>query len=380
MKIALVIEAMELARGGREVSTMQIASELARRGHDVTILCQRGQSADPAVRVMPLGECGEGKAGRLRRFIADVQSVARRKSFDVVHAMLPVPGAHVYQPRGGTLPGQAAASVRRRAAWKRPLARLGYVLNGRRRQAAAFERQVVADARAQCLAVSPMVAREFADYFGRRDNVRVIFNAVDVPAVSSSQRLQWRRELRARWGVADGETAFVTAATNFPLKGVGQAIEATALWNRAGGRGKLIVIGGYDADYYRWLARANGLTDAVIFAGAVESIFPALSAADVCVLLSWYDPCSRVVLEATRWGVPSITTVFNGAAEALAGGCGVVVASPRDVQAVAAAMTRLTDPAERGKRAAACLAAADQLTIQRHVDGLLEVYETVIAG
>jgi glycosyltransferase involved in cell wall biosynthesis len=122
----------------------------------------------------------------------------------------------------------------------------------------------------------------------------------------------------------------------------------------------------------------QGIGGCVHFRPATSDIFPWYSAADVCVLLSWYDACSRVVLEATQVGIPSITTVFNGAAEALARGAGIVVAGPRDTDAVAAAMAELGDPQKRARRVEACRAAAPQLRMQRHVDELLSLYEEVL--
>ena len=49
MKIALVIERMDPQRGGREVSTAQVAVALSRRGHEVTVLTlwsTEGERAD----------------------------------------------------------------------------------------------------------------------------------------------------------------------------------------------------------------------------------------------------------------------------------------------------------------------------------------------
>jgi UDP-glucose:(heptosyl)LPS alpha-1,3-glucosyltransferase len=97
----------------------------------------------------------------------------------------------------------------------------------------------------------------------------------------------------------------------------------------------------------------------------------------VNILLSWYDPCSRVVLEATRWGVPSITTTYNGAAEVLAQGCGIVVESPLDIQGAVAAMEKLADPSLRAQMSRKCLSASPRLSIERHVDELIRCYQEV---
>ena len=70
MKIALVIEQLDTARGGREVSTAQIASGLARRGHEVTVLCQQAHWQCEGVRVQKLGTRGLLRTQRLRNFAA----------------------------------------------------------------------------------------------------------------------------------------------------------------------------------------------------------------------------------------------------------------------------------------------------------------------
>ena len=117
----------------------------------------------------------------------------------------------------------------------------------------------------------------------------------------------------------------------------------------------------------------------MVFVGPTDEIHQWYAAADACVLLSWYDPCSRVVLEATRWGIPSITTVYNGASEILADGAGIIVGSPKDRRAVAAAMEELADPHRRAMRARACLDVAERLSMDRHVEELLKIY-TEVAG
>lgn len=129
MKIALVIERMDASRGGRETSTSQIACELARRGEDVTILCQQGRSEPAGVTIKELGRRGLTRSRKLANFIADVEREISAGRYDIVHAMLPVPSSNVYQPRGGTIPGQLAASLRCRTVFVRPMLRLLKPLN-----------------------------------------------------------------------------------------------------------------------------------------------------------------------------------------------------------------------------------------------------------
>jgi UDP-glucose:(heptosyl)LPS alpha-1,3-glucosyltransferase len=232
-----------------------------------------------------------------------------------------------------------------------------------------------------CLAVSEMVGREFLHYYARSQRVRVVYNGVEVPRVSDAQREQWRMEFRNRLGVEVTAPVFLTAAMNFKLKGVAEAIGGFARWYHspegvAGAR--LVAVGQEETGSYRLKARARGVAKQVHFVAPTGNVFPWYAAADACILLSWYDPCSRVVLEATRWGIPSITTAYNGAGEILAGGAGIVVSSPRDTKAVAAALAALADSQRRAECAEACRKIADRLTMDRHVEQLLEAYAEAV--
>lgn len=377
MKIALVIERMDTSRGGRETSIAQMASMLRLRKHDVTILCQRGSWRQEGVEVCRLGSKGRIRIHRLRHFVTDVQKAIRERDFDIVHTTLPIPGTNVYQPRGGTIPAQAEVSLRRRKTVVRLSRKITQPLNLCRQEMAHMERQLVADEKALCLPVSQMVADEFRKYYNRSQGVRVVYNAVDVPDVDSDQRAAWRHDVRTGIGAEDDSIVLLTLATNFDLKGVPEAITAFGQWYH-GRRGqinaRLVVVGQKRFKKYLRLADKCDVSDRVIFVPPTDNAFRWYAGADICVLLSWYDPCSRVVLEAMRWGIPSITTACNGAAEAIADGCGIVVPSPRDISAVVDAMNKLSDPANRSACEEACRKKAPFLSIERHVDELLDAY------
>jgi len=378
MKAALVIERMDVLRGGREVYTAQLAEALAGRGHEVTILCQN-RSWQPdcqGVRFVELGRRGTLRRTRASNFVADVQTRIATGEFDVVHAMLPVPGAQIYHPHGGTIPGSMEGALRRRGA-TRPISRFFKRFNGCRRDAARRERIIAADGATLCVCVSELIARQFEQYYNLTDRVRVVFNGVSVPQADAEQRADWRQRLRYTLGVSQDEPVFLIIATNFELKGVSEAIVAFARHlNSRGGprRGRLVVVGRDRPESYERFAGMRDIAKYVVFLPPTRATFQWYSAADVFLLLTWYDPCSLTVLEATRWGVPSITTAFNGASEVLVGGAGVVIDQPRSFDAIVAAMNDLSDPLHRQGCVEACEKVAPRLTMDRHVDELLKVY------
>ena len=383
MNIGLVIERMDLSRGGREMSTSQIASGLVDRGHEVSIICQQGSWEHPGVRLAALGRRGRLGATRVRNFVTDVHRHIGQTHYDVVHAMLPVQCADIYQLRGGTVAGQRLASSRRRSSIGQAIAGIFSPLNGRRRLMRGLERNVVGDENVVLLPVSEMIAEELADHYGRTENVRVIHNGVDVPAMTDPQRSEYRQNVRSRLGVGANGIIFITIATNFALKGIAQAIRAFHRWKEGPGRSieaRLVIVGHSreQVEGYERIANARGVGRLVIFEPPTDRMAPLYAAADVCMLLSWYDPCSRVVLEAARLGIPSITTAWNGAGEVLGDGAGVVVPSPDHVDAVAIAMAQLADPDQRHLASDACLRISDRLSMARHVEQLIEVYKEVL--
>jgi UDP-glucose:(heptosyl)LPS alpha-1,3-glucosyltransferase len=174
----------------------------------------------------------------------------------------------------------------------------------------------------------------------------------------------------------------LVVANNFELKGVAQTIEALAGLHRRRPDlpVRLAIVGRHPAEVegYVRMAGLRSVGPLMHVVPPTREIFRWYSAADICLLLSWYDPCSRVVLEATRWGLPSITTAFNGAAEVLAGG-GLVVSSPAATNEVVAALDAMMDPAVRQAMSRQCIQIATTLTIQRHVDELLKLYKEILA-
>jgi UDP-glucose:(heptosyl)LPS alpha-1,3-glucosyltransferase len=273
------------------------------------------------------------------------------------------------------MPGQAESRLRRGAATALG-ARLFGRFNSYRRMMADLERRIVSDPRVTCLALSELVAGEFRRHYGRSEGVRVIYNGVDAPNVTPEDRQTWRARRRGEIGVAEGDLLFLVVAKNLSLKGVDETMSHFLRWcdTRTGvGRARLVVVGQAIPAPLHYSSRVRETARRIPMVAWTPDIFEWYSAADACVLLSWYDACSRVVLEAVRWGVPCITTRYNGAAEVLGEG-GVIVDSPRDLEGVLAAFDAMRDSARRAAFAEACRRIGPTLTMDRHVEQLLEAY------
>jgi len=157
-------------------------------------------------------------------------------------------------------------------------------------------------------------------------------------------------------------------------------IEAAAQLPVAPRPWRVVVVGKDAPGSYRALAERLGCGERVRFVGAVPDVLPAYAAADVYVHPTWYDPCSLVVLEAMACGLPVLTTRCNGASELMEDGrSGLLVDSPADTDALAAALRRLLDVDLCRVIGAAARRAVEPYTLERNFREMMAVFERAAA-
>jgi phosphatidylinositol alpha-1,6-mannosyltransferase len=170
-------------------------------------------------------------------------------------------------------------------------------------------------------------------------------------------------QVRARHGLA-GRRVVLTVSRLGPqlaYKGHDVLLQALARLRRRWPDVVSLVVGRGDPAYLASLARAAGVADAVVVAGAVpEAALPAYyAAADVFALISRsarppagpgagpaagpVEGFGTVYLEAAACGVPAVGGAGGGVAEAIVDGETGLVVPPEDPQAVAAALARLLE-------------------------------------
>lgn len=352
---------------------MDLADGLARRGHEVSLLAATFDSVAPGVTRVPLAFTG---LTRLRRYVCFLDALTKHlaaQSYDVVHAMLPVPRCDVYHPHAG----MAAEGL---AAPGRGIAGFFNRLNRKRRRYAQVERRMLDGPRPPIvLCLSNYVRQSIGRYYPL-DQLRIepLFNAVDLDRFHPDGDVSAALAVRNRLGIAPGRVVGLFIAHHFARKGLREAIEALA----AGPKELTLLVVGKDSPRaFARQAAQLGVADRVAFAGAAADPLDFYRAADFFVLPTYHDPCSLVVLEALAMGLPVVTTRFNGAAEVMTPGQhGFVIDRPTDIKALAAAMTALTDAAARAQTRAAALALRPQLSHAHHLDTLLGIYGRIGRG
>jgi UDP-glucose:(heptosyl)LPS alpha-1,3-glucosyltransferase len=147
----------------------------------------------------------------------------------------------------------------------------------------------------------------------------------------------FRRSIRGRYGLSEGEFVFAFIANNPRLKGFDTLVKACG---RMKGQPFRILFIGSDAPWAKAEARRKGLSRTFVFGDHAEDIEKILPACDCLVHPAYYDACSRVVIEALSSGIPVITTHTNGAAMYVNPSVGRVI-PPGDPEALSRAMQEM---------------------------------------
>ncbi len=384
MRVAIIIERIETWRGGAETSTLEFAHLLAGRGLDVTLFTSSRAISPPDLQIVTVPVTATPRPLKTGRFLSKTAARIADDSFDIVHAITPIPIADVYQPRGGLIRETVDRNVAMRPNQaRRTLKRILAAFNIKQRTLLDLEDRVMRPDGPAIACVSNYVARQVHEHYGLEgDRVRVVFNGVQVALATPEERAADRRDIRERYRVPADAMLLLCVAHNFKLKGVNPLLHAVARLSAAGSHDlRLLIVGRDDPGPMAEVARKLNIADVVTFVGPTERVAAFYHAADVCVHPTYYDPCSRVVLEALSRGVPCITTLHNGASEVMLDGVhGFVIPNPDEIQVLADRIHRMRDSALTLRMSAAAASLGPKLTMTRHVDEMIEFYDQIMAS
>jgi UDP-glucose:(heptosyl)LPS alpha-1,3-glucosyltransferase len=382
VKVALVAEWLDPWRGGAETSTQQFLHRLMDRGVDLHLFTRSRLSPTPGLHVHCLNGAAMSRRRQSAAFLRRVECEVSAEQFDIIHAISPCRFATFYQPRGGTVAETIERNIAMRtSATARRVKRLAIRWNRRQQYLLRLERSLFEDPDGPIvIALSDYVVAQLKGRYSLPDSrIRKVFNGVDVPPASPRQRDEDRLEIRRSYRVPEDAFVVLTVAHNFRLKGVHRWMQALAML-RSHGRSNIraLVIGRGETAAWHRLADRLRLGDSLTFVGQTDRVEKFYHAGDVLVHPTYYDPCSRVVLEALARGLPCVTTQWDGAAELIADGQnGFVLDDPADVRQLARVVESLRDPIRRAQMGRAAAAAATDATMARHTDQMLALYADV---
>jgi UDP-glucose:(heptosyl)LPS alpha-1,3-glucosyltransferase len=387
MRIALIIERIDVALGGAERSVLELASALSALGLEVDTLAAKGKTDAKNIHILCQNTPGN-RTGYFT-FVKVLKKHLSENHYDIIHSVLPFDFADVYQPRGGSF---AEAILRNAASYQNKFVesckRITAFTNFRRAMFLRAERKLCKDSNGPVIvALSKYVAEQFKKHYGVSDDrIVVVPNGIKInKRIDIGHADNLRSQILAQLGLteADNPVFFLFVANNFRLKGLACLIKAMQLVspNITERKAYLIVAGNDGTRKYRRFAKKLNVHRKIIFLGAVRHIQDALSITDVAVLPTFYDPSSRYILEAIAAGKPVITTEFNGAADLFVNDRhGKVIDCAENIPALAQAISYFTDTNNIRKASQAIVAdnLEEKISISRVAEQLIPVYESIL--
>jgi UDP-glucose:(heptosyl)LPS alpha-1,3-glucosyltransferase len=389
MKVAIIIERYDISLGGAEWLVYELASALSQLGIDVDILAAQGNSSAANVRIL-LPE-GQSKRISLASFAKLISNYINRNHYDIIHSVIPLSFADVYQPPGGSF---TEAIIRNAASYSNKLVssykRATAFANWRRTEMLWAEKKLCRDPDGPIIAaLSNYVKEQFINHYNL-DSRRIalvpngvkVDNQVDTE-ITEKLKMQIFQQLRVE--SSSDSVFFLFGANNFRLKGLGVLIEALTFLEKSSTPRTpyLIVAGGGKINKFRSLAEKHNVSNKIAFLGHLPHIQNAMSISDVAVLPTFFDPCSRYILEALAACKPVITTKFNGASDFFVNDRhGKVIDTPEDIDALVEAIRYFTDMKNIENASMAIIEdkLKENISIGRAARQLLDVYESILQG
>ena len=192
----------------------------------------------------------------------------------------------------------------------------------------ALERRVYRNHGVRLIAVSPLLARQLKEHFGRTD-VTVIPNAVDRAKYSESIRV--KRRIAARTSLNYGENEFVVLliGNDWKKKGLNTLLRACARLPVIPFR--VLVVGSDDPSLFLAEVEELNIKNRVRFEKPSSDVMLFYAAADLYAGPSLEDSFSLPIMEAMACGLPVIASANAGASEFVRDGeTGCVLREPRD--------------------------------------------------
>jgi UDP-glucose:(heptosyl)LPS alpha-1,3-glucosyltransferase len=355
MKIGLVRRGYS-ATGGAEMYLRRFASAARTVGHECVLFADAGWPEDawPGERII--------LKGRSPRAFADaVAAACPRDHCDYLLSLERIWHCDAYRAGDGVHVAWLERRARYEPFW-RPLLRR---LNPKHCALLEIERALFsAKGAALIIANSQMVKREIEHRFAvHSSRIHVIYNGVPTTSATIEARMEFRRDL----GLDSSDYVLLFAGSGWERKGLRFAIEAINAVNVS--RSILLVAGSGKRETMPRSSRVRYL-------GPVQDLAPILTAADVFLLPTIYEPFSNACLEAFAAGLPVITSAHNGFAEIIERDVeGDVLEEPADTAALARAIEGWAAPERRDAIRARLHAKGARFSIEENVRTTLAIIE-----
>ena len=215
-------------------------------------------------------------------------------------------------------------------------------MNLHRRRLGQIERRLMADPNVRCLAVSQMVADEFASHYGRRDGVNVIYNGVDTNEYRPDS--QSRERFREKLQINKDELLISFVGRLDYQKNPQMFLKAVETVRKRHGNIKVAIAGdGPEARAVERFLREGNNAQWATWLGFIDEVPALLNASDIFVLPSRWEGFGLSAAEAMATGLPVIATRVPGLTELIIDGKTGLLIESEDVEALILAIEKLID-------------------------------------
>ncbi|MCM8830258.1 MAG: glycosyltransferase family 4 protein, partial [Candidatus Omnitrophica bacterium] len=224
------------------------------------------------------------------------------------------------------------------------------------------------------IAISELVKRNILQHYHINEkDIEVIYNGVDLERFNPRNKKIYRTEIRRFYSIPEEEFVVILVGSGFERKGVKFLLSAVEMIPKSL---TVLIVGKDKKNKFVYFTKKQR----VIFCGPTKEIHKYYAASDLFVLPTIYEPFGNVHLEALASGLPVITTKQSGAAEIIKDGIhGFVVDAPEDVVDLAQKITYLMDKEENQKISLNARILAENFSIERHIDKMVQFYQTIIS-
>jgi glycosyltransferase involved in cell wall biosynthesis len=193
------------------------------------------------------------------------------------------------------------------------------------------------------------------------------------------------RALRERLGIVENEAVILSVGRLSKEKAHADLIKAfkQLCTTNPDLNCKLVIVGdGPERERLESASAQSGLSQRIIFAGQVPDVRPSYAMSDVFVLPSLTEGSPNVLLEAMAAQVPIVATAVGGVPEIVENEDAALLVPADDPAALAAAIARLLDDAELGRRLtrSAAETVSKNHSPEEYVRSLITIYDEVMSA
>lgn len=180
--------------------------------------------------------------------------------------------------------------------------------------------------------------------------VRIVRNAIDVPAIDEKCRSRSRNEVRRRFTLPKSCRVVATAGRLSPEKGISDFLEASATVSHQFPDVRFLVFGdGVLRQQLEQKTQELGIRQRVMFAGFARDLRSLLPGIDLLVNPSHSEEMPNIVLEAMAAEVPVIATAVGGVSEIAGSERAVYLVPPKSPRILADVISELLAQPDRAR-------------------------------